>query len=49
MGFLVLFKGKGCKVNPRFHLFVSDGNQRNERVGWVQDILVSPQGWKDSP
>ena len=25
--FLVLFKGGGCRVSPRFHLFVSDVNQ----------------------
>ena len=27
--FLVLFKDKGCKVSPRFNLFVSDVNQGN--------------------
>ena len=28
--FLVLFKGRGPKICPRFHLFVSDFNQGNE-------------------
>ena len=34
--FLVLFKDKGCKVSPRFNLFVSDvnqGNRERERLG----------------
>ena len=29
-GFLVLFKGVGCRLNQRFHLFVSDVNQGKE-------------------
>ena len=37
-------------MSPRFHLFVSDVNQRNEGAGWVQeDFLVWSHGWKDSP
>ena len=28
--FLVLFKGGGCRVSPRFHFFVSDVNQGKE-------------------
>ena len=28
--FPVLFAGGGRRVRPRFHLFVSDANQRNE-------------------
>ena len=28
--FPVLFKVGGIRVRPRFHLFVSDPNQRNE-------------------
>ena len=28
--FLVLFKGEGYRVSPRFHLFVSDVNQGKE-------------------
>ena len=28
--FPVLFTGRGRRVRPRFHLFVSDANQRNE-------------------
>ena len=47
--FLVLLKGGGCRVSPIFHIFVSDVNQGNEGAGWVQDFLVWPQGWKDSP
>ena len=47
--YLVLFKSGGHKMSPRFHLFVSDVNQGNEGVGWVQDFLAWPQGWKDSP
>ena len=31
--FLVLFEGGGCRVSPRFHLFVSDVNQENKEVG----------------
>ena len=47
--YLVLFKSGGHKMSPKFHLFVSDVNQGNEGVGWVQDFLAWPQGWKDSP
>ena len=28
-------QGRGCRVSPRFHLFVSDVNQRNEGAGCV--------------
>ena len=28
--YLVLFKDRGHKVSPKFHLFVSDVNQRNQ-------------------
>ena len=38
--FLVMFKGGGCRVSPRFHFFVSDVNQRKEWVGWIQDFLA---------
>ena len=38
--YLVLFKGGGHKMSPRFHLFVSDVNQGNEGVGLVQDFLM---------
>ena len=31
--FLALFKSRGHKVGPRFHLFVSDVDQRNKRAG----------------
>ena len=31
--FLVLFKDEGGRVSPRFHLFVSDVNQRNREAG----------------
>ena len=27
---LALFKGEGCRVSPRFHLFVSDVSQWKE-------------------
>ena len=47
--FLVLFEGGGRRVSPRFHIFVSDVDQRNEETGYVQDILAWFQGWKDSP
>ena len=43
MGFLVLFKGGGRRVSPRFHLFVADVNQGKEGAGWVQDFLAWPQ------
>ena len=45
--YLVLFKGGGHKMSPRFHLLVFDVNQGNKGVGWVQDFLVWLQGWKD--
>ena len=32
--FLVLLKDGGRRVNPRFHLFVSDVD-RSEEAGWV--------------
>ena len=47
--FLVSFKGWGCRVRPRFHLFVYDANQWNEGAGCVQDIFAWPLGWKDFP
>ena len=47
--YLVLFKDGGHKVSPKFHLFVSDANQGNEGLGWVQDFLAWLQGWKNSP
>ena len=47
-GYLVLFKGGGHKMSLRFYLFVSDVNQGNKGLGWVQDFLARPQGWKDS-
>ena len=28
--FLASFKGEGCRVSPRFHLFVSDVSQWKE-------------------
>ena len=37
---LVLFKGGGHRMSPRFHLFVSDVNQGNKGVRWVQGFLV---------
>ena len=42
--FLVLFEGGGRRVSPRFHLFDSDVNQRNQGAGCVQDIFAWPQG-----
>ena len=47
--YLVLFKGWGHRMSPRFHLFVSDVNQENEGTRWVQDFLAWPQRRKDSP
>ena len=47
--YLVLFKGRGHKMSPRFHVFVSDFNQGNKGVVWVQDFLPWLQRWKDSP
>ena len=46
---MVIFKGGGCWVAPRFHLFVSDVDQRNKGAGWVQDYLAGLERWKDSP
>ena len=33
-GWVVLFKVGGCRVSPRFHLFVFDVNQGNRNAGW---------------
>ena len=30
---LVLFKDKGCRVSPKFHIFFSDVNQGNKEMG----------------
>ena len=30
--FIVLFKGRGCRVIPKFHLFVFDVNQENQQT-----------------
>ena len=38
--YLVLSKGGGHKMSPKFHPFVSGVNQGNEGVGWVQDFLA---------
>ena len=43
LGFI---QGWGCRVGPRFHLFVSDVNQQNKGVGCVQDFFAWLQGWK---
>ena len=37
--FLVLIKGVGRRVSPRLHVFVSDVNQGNNQVEWVQDFM----------
>ena len=29
-------------MSPRFYLFVSDVNQGNKGVGWIQDFLARP-------
>ena len=47
--FLVLFKGRGHGVSPRFHIFVSDVNQQKEGAGWVLDFLAWSQDCKNSP
>ena len=47
--FLVLLKGGGCRVSPRFYLFISDVDQRNAGTGLVQDYLAWLQRWKDYP
>ena len=44
--YLVLFKDGGHKMSPRFHLFVSDVNQGNEGLGWVQDFLCDRRDGK---
>ena len=46
---LQLSVGSWCSVSLRFHLFVLDVNEVDEEVGWVQDFLAWPQGWKDIP
>ena len=47
--FLVFLKGRGHSVSPRFCFCVSDVNQGNQEVGWVQHFLAWRQGWKESP
>ena len=32
--FLVLFKGGGRRVSPKYHIFVFDINQGNKETGW---------------
>ena len=39
--FLVLFKGGRRRVTPRFHLFISNVNQRNGGAGWVQGDFLA--------
>ena len=39
--FLVLFKGERRRVTPRFHLFISNVNQRNGGAGWVQGDFLA--------
>ena len=45
--YLVLFKGMGLKMSPRFHLFVSDFNQGNK--GAEQRFSCMAAKMKDSP
>ena len=26
-------QGRGCRVSPKFHIFISDVNEQNERAG----------------
>ena len=40
-GFLVLFKGEGCSVSPRFYLFVFDINQGNKRQDGFKKFCVA--------
>ena len=47
--YLVLFNDGGHKMSLRFHLFVSNVNQRYKGVGWAQDFLAQPQEREDSP
>ena len=47
--YLVLFKDGKHKMSPRFHFFVSNVNQGNKGVGWIQGFLAWLQRWKDSP
>ena len=35
--FLVQSKDGGCRMSLIFHLFVSDANEGNRDIGWVQD------------
>ena len=49
MEVLGCIRGWGRRVAPRFDLFVSDVDQRNEEAGWVKDYLAWPEKWKDSP
>ena len=41
-------KGWGTQVNSKFHLFVSDVDQKNDGAGWVQHDILWQQRWKES-
>ena len=48
--FPALFKSRGHRVRPRFHLFISDVNQQWKKgAGWAQDHLAWPKEWEYSP
>ena len=38
--FQVLFKGEGCRVSPRFYLFVFDINQGNKEAGCIKFCMA---------
>ena len=42
--FLVLFKRAGCKLSPRFHLFVSDVNQGSEEAARFSCVTPEMEG-----
>ena len=46
--FLAVFKGGGHNATPRFHPFVSDIDQQNGGLGWVQDRLAWLQRLEES-
>ena len=46
--FQVLFNDGERRVIPRFYFLISDVNQGNKDVGWVQYFLFLSQGWTDS-
>ena len=44
--FLVIIKDEGCRLSPRFHVFVSDVNHRKKRQFVFKIFLLCPKDGK---